>query len=133
MNRHRFEPARLLLGLMLMGAAVVYALDALGQWRVPVWALLVLVPASLVAAAFTAVATFAVRRLLRRRRTQGPGVPGRMPMDELRGGYGASATGGLQRDDGQKDDREHGGEQHGGQQHGGTRPFGGSGGGTGTD
>jgi hypothetical protein len=68
MNRHRFEPARLLLGLLLVGAALTYVMDALGEWHVPVWALLALVPASLLTAALTAGMTFAARRLLLRRR-----------------------------------------------------------------
>jgi hypothetical protein len=112
MNRHRFEPARLLLGLLLMGAASVYVLDALGERRVPVWALLVLVPASLLAAALTSGATFAVRRLVRRRRTRAGGVvPGRMPMDELRDGYERSRPAGARGDDRARDDAAYGGER----------------------
>lgn len=67
MNRHRFEPARLLLGLLLAGTALTYVMDALGQWRVPAWLLLTIVPAALLAAAFTAWTTFLVRRRLGRR------------------------------------------------------------------
>lgn len=93
MKLHRFEPARLLLGLLLVGAALTYVMHALGEWRVPVWVLLVLVPASLSLAAFTAGATFAVRRLLRRRRAHAPRPLGGMPMDELRGGYGSPGRG----------------------------------------
>lgn len=87
MNRHRFEPARLLLGLLLVGAALSYVMQALGSWRLPAWALLLLVPAALVVAAGTAAATFAVRRLLRRRRAAAPRAPGAMPVDEPRAGY----------------------------------------------
>lgn len=93
MRRHRFEPARLLLGLLLTGVALAYAMDAFGEWRVPTWALLAAVPASLLAAAFTAVVTFAVRRFLRRRRAEAPRGLGAMPMDELRGGYGRPGGG----------------------------------------
>lgn len=78
MNRHRFEPARLLLGLLLVGAALTYVMDALGEWRVPVWVLLVLVPASLLTAVCTAGVTFAARRLLLRRQGVRPG-PGPGP------------------------------------------------------
>lgn len=76
MNRHRFEPARLLLGLLLVGGALMYVLDALGKWRVPVWAQLAALPVALVLAAFTAWTTFAVRRHLRRRRAAAPPLGG---------------------------------------------------------
>lgn len=86
MNRHRFEPARLLLGLLLVGGALMYVLDALGEWRVPVWVQLAAVPVALVLAAFTAWTTFAVRRHLLRRRSEAPSAQGGMPMDDLREG-----------------------------------------------
>lgn len=70
LTRHRCEPALLLLGLMLLGAALVFVMDALGEWRVPVWMLLVLVPAALVLAAFTALMTYVVRRRRARRREE---------------------------------------------------------------
>lgn len=66
MNRHRFEPARLLLGLLLAAAALTYVMDALGRWKVPVWLLLSLVPVALAVAAFTAGTTSLVRRRRRR-------------------------------------------------------------------
>lgn len=93
MNLHRFEPARLLLGLLLMGAAAAYVMDALGEWQLPAWARLVMVPASLLAAAFTAAATFGVRRILRRRRTQSPG-DGDGFGDERAGRPGPGGSGG---------------------------------------
>ncbi|WP_314171677.1 hypothetical protein [Streptomyces winkii] len=99
MNRHRFEPARLLLGLLLIGAAVTYAMDAFGEWRLPAWALIASVPLALLAAAFTAVATAAVRRLVRGLRKEAPGPLGAMPMDELRGGYERPGEGSGQRGD----------------------------------
>ncbi|HWM37375.1 MAG TPA: hypothetical protein VNS49_09710 [Streptomyces sp.] len=92
MNRHRFEPARLLLGLLLVGGALMYVLDALGEWRVPVWAQLAALPVALVLAAFTAWTTFAVRRRLRRRVAAPPALGG-MPMDDLREGYGRGEGG----------------------------------------
>jgi uncharacterized membrane protein len=77
MSRHRFEPARLLFGLMLAGAALTYAMDAFGNWQVPVWLLLATVPAALVIAAFTAWTTFLVRRRLRQRTgAEGSRTPG---------------------------------------------------------
>ncbi|MCH6162138.1 hypothetical protein [Streptomyces marispadix] len=118
MTRHRFEPARLLLGLLLLGTAVTYAMNALGEWHVPLWALLALVPASLLAAAFVAVATFAVRRMLRRRRTAARRTLGGMPVDELRDGYEQ-----LHKDNGGAKDQEgrrrEGGQPEGGQPEGG--------------
>lgn len=93
MNRHRFEPARLLLGLLLLGAALTYVMRALGEWRVPVWVLLALVPASLVAAALTAGVVSAVRRVLRHGSTHAPRALGGMPTDELREGYERSGRG----------------------------------------
>lgn len=68
MIRHPFEPSRLLLGLVLLGAAAAYLMDASGAWQVPSWALLVIVPAALVLAGFTALLTLLVRRSLARRR-----------------------------------------------------------------
>ncbi|WP_206322149.1 hypothetical protein [Streptomyces sp. HNM0575] len=101
MNRHRFEPSRLLLGLLLVGTALTYAMDALGEWRVPVWALLALVPLSLVAAAFVALLTFAVRRAVRRRQRASArreplpvGAPVGTPVDEPRDGYEQPGGGG---------------------------------------
>lgn len=91
MNRHRFEPARLLLGVLLAGTALMYVMDALGEWRVPAWLLPAVVPAALLASALTAWATFLVRRRLRRRGAPPPvrGSEG-MPMDDLRERYARS-------------------------------------------
>lgn len=76
MSRHRFEPAQLLLGLILLGAALAFVMDAFGEWQVPGWLLLILVPAALVLAAFTAVTTYVARqRLARRREGSGPDRP----------------------------------------------------------
>lgn len=99
MNRHRFEPARLLLGLLMAVAALTYVMDALGQWQVPTWLLLPMLPVALMMAAFTAWATFLVRRRLKRRAAGEPPAgpagptahpPESMPVDELRQGYGRS-------------------------------------------
>ena len=94
MNRHRFEPARLLLGLLLAGAALTYVMDALGQWQVPWWVLLPMLPVALFMAAFTAWVTFLVRRRLRRRPGSSPEGPQEgMPVDDLRRGYQRSGEG----------------------------------------
>lgn len=62
MNRHRFEPARLLLGLALLGAALMYLMDAAGQWRFPTGLLLLLVPGALLVGAVTGLTAYGVRR-----------------------------------------------------------------------
>lgn len=67
MNRHRFEPARLVFGVLLMAVAATYLLDALAGVRVPGWVLLAVVPSALAVAACTALVTFLVRRRLRQR------------------------------------------------------------------
>ncbi|WP_070020151.1 hypothetical protein [Streptomyces nanshensis] len=92
MRRHRFEPARLLLGLLLTGVALAYAMDALGRWRIPTPLLLAAIPAALLAAACTALVTFAVRSAVRRHRAGRPRDLDAMPMDELRGGYAQSGA-----------------------------------------
>ncbi|SDO39967.1 hypothetical protein [Actinacidiphila guanduensis] len=74
MRRHRFEPAALVMGLVLITLAVFFLLDASGVWdlsrpreTVPI------VVSGLALAAVTALVTQAVRivrgRLRRRRRT----------------------------------------------------------------
>ncbi|GGO52531.1 hypothetical protein GCM10012287_37080 [Streptomyces daqingensis] len=103
MNRHRFEPARLLLGLLLIAGAAMFGLDAVGEWEAPLWARLAAMPVALTLAAFTAWTTFAVRRHLRRKRARSPlelgeepadgRALGAMPVDDLRAGYARSADG----------------------------------------
>lgn len=88
MTRHRFEPSRLLLGLALLAITLVYLMDAADEWHVPAWALAVLVPLALLAAGVTALLTFMVRRLLHERKETSPSALGRLPVDELRHGYG---------------------------------------------
>jgi hypothetical protein len=102
-NGHRFEPARLLLGLLLIAGAAMFALDAFGEWEAPLWARLAAMPVALTLAAFTAWTTFAVRRHVRRKRARSPlapgeepadgRAPGAMPVDGLRTGYARSADG----------------------------------------
>ena len=72
MSRHRFEPARLLMGLLLCGAGLAYLLDAVGVVRLHAAPLALMVPAALVAGGCTALLTYAARRaLVRRRRRAG--------------------------------------------------------------
>jgi hypothetical protein len=65
--RHRFEPAPLVLGLPLLFVGVGCVLRAVGEWRVSLWPLLLVVPAALCLAGLTALATGLVRRRLARR------------------------------------------------------------------
>lgn len=67
MSRHRFEPARLLTGLLLCAAAVAYLLDATGAAELHAGLLALLVPAALLAGALAGTATYAVRRVRARR------------------------------------------------------------------
>ncbi|MEV6315845.1 hypothetical protein [Streptomyces sp. NPDC051776] len=62
MGRHEFEPGKLVAGLALLAAGLVYALDAAGAWSVPAWALIPVVVGGLSLAG----ATGAVRSALRR-------------------------------------------------------------------
>ncbi|MGW7351715.1 hypothetical protein [Streptomyces sp. NPDC054784] len=67
MKRHRFEPARLVLGLLLLGIGALYVLDAVGEADVSTPVLLVLVPAALLVGAAVAVVTFGCRLVLSNR------------------------------------------------------------------
>ncbi|MFR9676275.1 hypothetical protein [Streptomyces sp. TR06-5] len=69
MRRHRFEPARFLLGLLLCGAGLAHLLDASGAVQLRPLLLVTLVPAALAAAAVTALLTRAVRRAAPREAT----------------------------------------------------------------
>ncbi|GAA3849937.1 hypothetical protein GCM10022227_03720 [Streptomyces sedi] len=62
MGRHRFEPARLVLGLCLLPIAALYALDAVDETDVPMAARFAMLPAALLLAAVVAVIAVAVRR-----------------------------------------------------------------------
>lgn len=95
MIRHPFEPARLLLGLLLLAAGLAYVLDAAGALELPRALLLSLVPAAFVLGAVTGLATYLLRRVLARRNENterpaaGQGGPplADLPFDELRRGY----------------------------------------------
>jgi hypothetical protein len=73
MTRHRFEPARLLVGLLLCGAATAYLLDAWGVVELAAGLLAGLVPAALLLGALTGAASYAVRRARARRAGGGGG------------------------------------------------------------
>ncbi|MDT0308516.1 hypothetical protein RM780_16345 [Streptomyces sp. DSM 44917] len=61
MRRHRFEPARLVLGLALLGMAALFLARAAGG-EVPLPLLAALLPAALLLTAGVAVSVFGVRR-----------------------------------------------------------------------
>ncbi|MFW6694618.1 hypothetical protein [Streptomyces sp. MAR4 CNX-425] len=114
MRRHRFEPAKLVAGLVLLCGALFGLLDAADALRQPNWVPLVVVPPGLALAALVAAVGYAARRARRRAREAraagprragagtdpgtGPGADlgtdpgadlGALPMDELRGTYDA--------------------------------------------
>jgi peptidoglycan/LPS O-acetylase OafA/YrhL len=76
MRRHGFEPARLVLGLSLIGIAVVHLVRATGNGDVPLPVLLALLPAALLLAAAVAVSRLLAVRLARRR-ARASGTAGR--------------------------------------------------------
>ncbi|WKX70911.1 hypothetical protein [Streptomyces sp. XD-27] len=67
MRRHPFEPGKLVVGLVLLGVAVVYGVDAAGEWDVPPFAPLVAIPAGLALAALVSILAYALRRARARR------------------------------------------------------------------
>ncbi|MGK5529200.1 hypothetical protein [Streptomyces sp. URMC 129] len=67
-RRHRFEPARLVLGLALIAIAAVHLLRVTGRGEVPLPVLAALLPAALLLAAAVAVVVFAARRARARAR-----------------------------------------------------------------
>ncbi|WP_369207680.1 hypothetical protein [Streptomyces sp. PU-14G] len=69
--RHRFEPSRLLLGLVMIVMAVLYLLDAAGEVQIPSWTLLIALPAALFLAGCVTLLTFLLRRARGRRRDPG--------------------------------------------------------------
>ena len=63
LRRHRFEPARLVLGLALLGIAAVHLLRAAGvDERVPLPVLIGLLPAALLLSGVVAVVSLGTRR-----------------------------------------------------------------------
>lgn len=101
MRRHRFEPAKLVAGLVLLCGAVFALLDAAGALRQPDWVPLAVVPPGLALAGLVAAVGYGARRARRRAREARAAAQARdaeaaagadlggLPMDELRGTYDA--------------------------------------------
>lgn len=67
MRRHRFEPAALVMGLVLLGLTTAFLLDACGVWHLTPHRSVRLAGGGLALAAATAVLTQAVRSVRGRR------------------------------------------------------------------
>jgi hypothetical protein len=61
-RRHRFEPARLVLGLALISIAILYLVRAFGEGEPPLLVLIALVPLALFVSAAVAATTHAIHR-----------------------------------------------------------------------
>ncbi|MER7464338.1 hypothetical protein [Streptomyces sp. NPDC097981] len=62
MRRHEFQPGRLLAGLVLMAAGVLYLLDATGEADLPWFLVIPMAMGGLCLAALVGTVTYAVRR-----------------------------------------------------------------------
>ncbi|EFL17048.1 hypothetical protein [Streptomyces sp. C] len=62
MRRHEFQPGRLLAGLVLTAAGVLYLLDAAGETDVPWFLVVPFAVGGLVLSALVGMVTYAVRR-----------------------------------------------------------------------
>ncbi|MFD7837094.1 hypothetical protein [Streptomyces sp. NPDC059761] len=62
MPRHEFQPGRLLAGLILVAAGVLYLLDATGEADLPWFLVIPMTMGGLCLAALVGVVTYAVRR-----------------------------------------------------------------------
>ncbi|MEV7522889.1 hypothetical protein [Streptomyces sp. NPDC091371] len=62
MPRHEFQPGRLLAGIVLLTAGVVYLLDAAGEADVPWFLVIPMALGGLCLAALVGLVTYAVRR-----------------------------------------------------------------------
>jgi hypothetical protein len=60
--RHEFQPGRLITGVVLTGAGVVYLGDAGGAWQTPWYAIIPMVNVGLCLAAVTGLLTRAIRK-----------------------------------------------------------------------
>ncbi|MFR9726805.1 hypothetical protein ACL02R_26115 [Streptomyces sp. MS19] len=93
MRRHRFEPWRLVLGLTMIGIAVVHLVRLRGDGDgVPLIAVFVLAPAALLLSGAVAAVTFTARRTARAwrvRRGDGAGIS-----SDGRTGAGSGGPGG---------------------------------------
>uniref|UniRef100_A0AAU2JSW5 DUF3188 domain-containing protein n=1 Tax=Streptomyces sp. NBC_00049 TaxID=2903617 RepID=A0AAU2JSW5_9ACTN len=62
MRRHEFQPGRLIAGLALLVAGVLYLLDTTGEADLPWFAIIPITLGGLSLAALTGMVTYAVRR-----------------------------------------------------------------------
>ncbi|MEV7174769.1 hypothetical protein AB0O18_34380 [Streptomyces sp. NPDC093224] len=62
MRRHEFQPGRLIAGLVLLLAGVLYLLDTTGETDVPWYAVVPITVGGLSLAALVGLVTYAVRR-----------------------------------------------------------------------
>ncbi|MFD9408445.1 hypothetical protein ACFWBN_15725 [Streptomyces sp. NPDC059989] len=62
MRRHEFQPGRLIAGLVLITAGVLYLLDATGRTDLPWFLVIPLTVGGLCLAALTGMVTYALRR-----------------------------------------------------------------------
>ncbi|MFJ6794849.1 hypothetical protein [Streptomyces sp. NPDC091268] len=70
MRRHEFQPGRLIAGLVLGAAGVLYLLDAAGEADAPWFLVLPMAAGGLAFAAVVGMVTYAVRRDRRERITE---------------------------------------------------------------
>ncbi|MFB6618490.1 hypothetical protein ACIGFK_31825 [Streptomyces sp. NPDC085524] len=70
MPRHEFQPGRLLAGIVLLTAGVMYLLDAAGEADVPWFLVVPMALGGLCLAALVGMVTYAVRRDRRDRITE---------------------------------------------------------------
>ncbi|KAK1181258.1 hypothetical protein B7755_025850 [Streptomyces sp. NBS 14/10] len=93
MRRHRFQPGRLTAGLVVLGTALAYGLDAAGEWDLPPFAPLPVLLGGLCLAGLVSALAFGARRR-RSRLSEHTAPPLRdLPMDELRRRYEAPPAG----------------------------------------
>jgi hypothetical protein len=128
-RRHRFEPAKLVAGLVLLCGAALGLLDAADALRQPNWVPLAVVPPGLALAALVAAVGYAARRARRRAREARAAAPrdvdpgadlGALPMDELLGTYdtrfgggGTAGSGGGRGGAGSSGDADYGAADYG--------------------
>ncbi|MFF4101114.1 hypothetical protein [Streptomyces sp. NPDC001903] len=62
MPRHEFQPGRLLAGLILVAAGVLYLLDATGEADLPWFLVIPMTVGGLCLAALVGIVTYAIRR-----------------------------------------------------------------------
>ncbi|MFJ6478631.1 MULTISPECIES: hypothetical protein [unclassified Streptomyces] len=70
MRRHEFQPGRLIAGLVLVVAGVLYLLDGTGEADLPWFAVVPITMGGLALAALVGLVTYAVRRDRRDRITE---------------------------------------------------------------